>query len=292
MSQSLRARMAAHGFESNEDYEFQIRCLLNAEIRGIRCLNVEGEAGRHRTAFANALAQALDYPHILYHDFTQTHPPLPEIILPPSQDETGREEPPIEPFDDIMSQACAFSDGAPTLLILDQLQAADFREHIRVFRFLSDAQWDIRGAPYYANANYLLVLLISEQPLYHSLQKASYRIWVDRVSQRQVPYQPEDFGLGEDALELMARLAELFANLGMAPTLTEYRRLLHDLEHQVRTIDHLCRALYAWVEGLDRHLLYSDEMKPILARVIAAIEDFVGVSELEIHLPAEPENLH
>ena len=162
---SLREKMAEYGFESNDDYEFQVRCLLESPNRGLRALNIEGDSERRKTAFANALARALDYPHCLYHDFTEQHPPPPDLILPPSRDELGRAEPPIQPLDQTPSEACAQSEGEPTILILDQLQAADFREHIRVHRLIADCAWEVRGGHYYANPRHLLIFLISVVPL-------------------------------------------------------------------------------------------------------------------------------
>ena len=121
--------MARHGFESNDDYEFQVRCLLDDPTWRVRTLNVAGDGGRCKTAFANALARALDLPHVLYHHFAERHPQPPEVILPPSQDEMGRSEPPVDTVDETISKACALSEADPSILILDQLQAADFRDH-------------------------------------------------------------------------------------------------------------------------------------------------------------------
>lgn len=286
MAESLQKRMARFGFESNDDYSFPIRCLLNSRVRGVRCLNLEGEADRHRTAFANALARALDYPYVLYHDFSQKKPPPPEVILPPSRDESGREEPPIDPFDDLMSKACAFSEGEKTLAIIDQLHEADFREHIRLSKFLENKQWQIKDTTYYANSAYLLVLLISDQPLYHSLQKSSYRIWVNRVSQRLIPYLPKDFGLDERARPIMQRLDELFQQLGMSPTHSEYQHLLYDLSQHVRTREQLQCALYAWFEGIDRATLYHADLQPLLDPVIEALPGLVGEDTVEIVAPS------
>jgi len=279
--------MAEHGFESNDDYEFQLRCLLSSPFEGVRALNIEGDSNRRRTAFGNALARAMEYPHILYHDFTQQHPPQPDVILPPSKDEQGREEPGIDPFDQILSEACAFSEGEETILILDQLQAADFREHIRIYRFLQTGKWEFRDAAYFANPAFLLVFLISEEPLYHSLQKSSYRVWVSSISHRQVPYRPEDFGLDEHALPIMEALSALFEILQMTPTRSEYERLLHDIGDHVRTSDHLRHAIFAWTEGVDRQLLYSDELAHLLDKVVDAITLFVGVDEVELAAPTD-----
>ncbi|MFZ0790821.1 MAG: hypothetical protein WAM94_14520, partial [Chromatiaceae bacterium] len=71
---SLREKLAQHGFESNDDYEFQVRCLLESPIRTLRALNITGDGERRKTAFATALARALEFPHCLYHDFTEKHP--------------------------------------------------------------------------------------------------------------------------------------------------------------------------------------------------------------------------
>lgn len=282
MRSSLQQLMASHGFESNDDYEFQVRCLLDTPFAGIRALNIEGDSGRGRTAFATALARSLEYPHLLYHDFTQRHPPQPDVILPPSRDELGRQEPPIDPFDQVMSEACAFSEGENTILILDQLQAADFREHIRLYHFLQRGTWEFRDTAYYANPRFLLAFLISETPLYHSLHKASYRIWVNRVSHRQIPYRPEEFGLGPEAEAILAGLANLFEALDTAPTRSEYERLLHNIAHHARTIDHIRHAVYAWTDGADRAMLFSAELKPLLERVVDAIPALVGFDEVEL----------
>jgi hypothetical protein len=282
MGSVTQKRMAQHGFESNDDYDYQLRCLLSGRFEGLRALNIEGDCGRRKTAFASALAQALDYPHILYHDFTQQSPPLPDVILPPSKDEAGREEPPIDPFDQVVSEACAFSEGGGTILILDQIQAADFREHIRIYRFLTEARWEFRDAVYYANRPQLLVFLISEQPLYHSLQKHSFRIWVNRVSPRQVPYRPEDFGLGEDALGFMNRLGEVFETLGMAPTRSEYAHLIQDIHRGVRTTDALRHSIYGWTEGVNRDLLYSGELEDPLEAAVRSVLEYIGLEEVEL----------
>jgi len=282
MGSGIQARMAQYGFESNDDYDYQLRCLTTGDFDGLRALNIEGDCGRRKTAFANALAHVLDCPHILYHDFTQQSPPLPDIILPPSKDESGREEPPIDPFDQVVSEACAFSEGEGTVLILDQIQAADFREHIRIYRFLTEARWQIRDALYFAHRPHLLVFLISEQPLYHSLQKHSFRVWVNRVSPRQVPYRPEDFGMASDALDFMARLAEVFEALGMAPTHSEYAHLVHDIHHQVRTAEALRHSIYGWTEGVSRDLLYSGELQGLLEAVIRSILEYIGLEEVEL----------
>lgn len=279
---NLREKMTAHGFESNDDYEFQVRCLLESPTETIRALNVTGESERRKTAFANALAHALDFKHILYHDFSQNHPPLPEVILPPSQDELGREERPIEPLDEIFGEACAQSEAEDTVLILDQLQTADFRDHIRIHRLIRDCQWSIRDAHYFANPQHLVLFLISEEPLYHSLQKDSFRVWINRVSERRIAYRPADFGLGPDAQPLFQALADLFKELGSSPTRSELEKILREIHLRVRTPDQLCHCLYGWTEDLDRSALFTPERQPGLDRVVERIRDYLGAEHIEV----------
>jgi hypothetical protein len=279
---SLREKMAEHGFESNDDYEFQVRCLLESPTRGLRALNIEGDSERRKTAFASALAQALDFPHCLYHDFTERHPPLPDLILPASKDELGREEPPIEPFDQLVSEACAQSEGDPTILILDQLQAADFREHIRIHRLIADCGWEVRGGRYYANPRHLLIFLISEAPLYHALQRESFRIWIGRHSERQIDYQPGDFGLGEEAESLFRALGTLFRALGTAPTRSELTHILHDLQLHVRTPEHLRLSLYGRSEALGRDALADPALAEPLAAVVTASQALLVGEHIEL----------
>jgi len=279
---SLRDKMARYGFESNDDYEFQVRCLLEGPTRTLRTLNIEGDSERRKSAFATALGRALEFPHLLYLDFTEAHPPLPDVILPPSQDEMGRAEPPIDPLDLTVSEACAQSEGEPTVLILDQLQAADFREHIRLHRFINDCFWEVRGGRYFANPRHLLLLLISESPLYHSLQKESFRVWVGRVSEQQVEYRPADFGLGAAAAPLFAALAELFRTLGSAPTRSEFGHILTDLQLHVRTSEHLRLCLYGRAEGITRDALAAPTLAAPLGAVVAAAATLLVAEHIEL----------
>lgn len=268
---SLRETMAEHGFESNDDYDFQVRCLLQGGHKRIRALSIQGDGERRKTAFATALAHALAIPNILYHDFSDTAPPAPDVILPPSTDEYGRREPSIDPFDDIVSRACALSEAEATVLILDQLQVADFREHIRIHRLLRDRHWLVRGGAYHANPRHLLIFLISETPLYHALQRESFRVWVGRVSERRIRLDPTELGLGPDAAPLLDALDALFRDLDAAPTHGEVRRLLDDLMGHVQTEEHLCHALFGRCEGIDRARIKHPDLAPVRARVIGAL---------------------
>ncbi|WP_295879191.1 hypothetical protein [uncultured Thiohalocapsa sp.] len=279
---SLRETMARNGFESNDDYEFQVRCLLQGPADGIRTLSIEGDGERRKTAFATALAHALERPHVLYHDFADRTRALPEVILPEAQDEYGRKEPPIEPLDDIVSHACALSEAEGVVLILDQLQAADFREHIRIHRLVRDRRWQVRDAGYDANPRHLLLFLISEEPLYHALQRASFRVWVSRVSERRLIFRPAEFGLASDAVPLFAALGELFRALAAAPTRSEMQKLLHDLIHQVQTEADLCHAVFGRCEGIDRQRLFAADTAPALTAVIDALRAYIGTEQIEI----------
>ncbi|WP_440870569.1 hypothetical protein [Thiocystis violacea] len=277
--------MAENGFESNDDYEFQLRCLLESPTRGIRTLNITGDGERRKTAFANALAHALEFPHVLYHDFTDENPPLPDVILPPSRDELGREEPPIEPLDQIVSEACAQSEGDPTVLILDQLHATDFREHIRIHRLVSNCYWNVRDGRYFANPRHLLLFLISEEPLYHALQKESFRIWINRVSEQHLIYRPDDFCLGQEAQPLFDALAALFRSLGAAPTQSELTRILCDLQLHVRTPAQLQLSLYGRTEGVERNTLEDPAHRTHLQQVVEAAQALLVSEHIELSGP-------
>jgi len=278
---NLRERMAEQGFESNEDYEFQLRCLIESPTRGVRTLNIEGDGERRKTAFATALAHAIGVAHVLYHDFTDKKPPVPAVILPPTRDEMGREEPPIEPLDSIVSEACAQSEGDSTVLILDQLQAADFREHIRIHRLATNGYWEVRDGRYEANSHHLLLFLISEEPLYHALQKASFRVWVNRVSEREIVYRPEMFGLDADAQPLFDALSRLFRTLGTTPTRSEFAHILRDLQWHARTDEHLRLVLYGRTEGMDRTLLASEALVEPLNAVIETARQLLVTEHIE-----------
>jgi hypothetical protein len=278
---SLRKQLATHGFESNDDYEFALRSLFAAELPHLRTLHVDGAGGRRKTAFANALAHALDYPHILYHDFSQ------EVALPPPQPivlddgSVGLPEAPAEPFDRVMTEACAFSEGARTIVILDQLQAADFADHIKLYHFASSREWSGTAGAVRANARNLLLVLISEQPLYHSLAKISYRVWTD-AQRAYLDYRPEDYGLGSDAQELFAALAGVFEAAQMSPTPSEFQHLLQDLLRHVRSEDQLRQALFGWTEGVERARLYAAELTPRLTAAVDALASYLGHDHIEI----------
>ena len=129
---NLRRALAQHGFESNDDYEFALRCLFEAELSHLRVLHIDGTAGRRKTAFATALARALEYPHILYHDFTRTEPQAPVVVVPETDEETGPLEPPMSAFERVVTEACAYSEAARTVLVHEIHQQAVKADHLDV----------------------------------------------------------------------------------------------------------------------------------------------------------------
>ena len=279
---SLRETMAIHGFESNDEYDYQINCLLESQLSAIRCLNIVGDSQRRKTAFANALAQAISIEKILYHDFTEKKPPQPDIIMPEITDELGCKEPELESFDKMMIEASAYSEAEDTVLILDQIQAADFRDHIRLFEYLKNSVWTIKSDEYFANKQHLLVFLISEEPLYHSLQKQCFRVWVSNISHNLIHYQPEDFNLPPESADILSALEALFAVLGMVPTKTEYQHLLVDIQQRVYNTDGLKHSIFGWVEGIDRVALFSQSMDDMMNNALTAIQDFQCLNQMEL----------
>jgi hypothetical protein len=279
--------MADYGFESNDDYDYQLRCLLNSPLKGIKTINVEGHKGRRKTAFANALGRALEYPHLFYYDFTQQGNIEGRVILPPSEDEHGIQAPPVSDFDHVLSETCAFSEGEQTVLIIDQLQAADFKDHIRIYHFIKDRQWSYSDTTLQANVNNLLLILLSEEPLYHSLQKSSFRLWINAVSTAQKSYIPADFERYDDILPVMEALGAVFSQLEVSPTFSEYKNILHDIEFHVHTEPQLIHSLYGWMEGINRELLYSRQMQPLLQNIIEQIQKYQGMDELVIETKIE-----
>lgn len=280
---TLRRRMAEFGFESNEDYEFQVRALFAARIDHLRCLAVCGESGRRKTAFANALAQALEYPHVVYHDFSQPEPAAPQVIVVSAEEQENPQpsEAPLTRFERAVVEACAFSEAARTVLILDQLQGADFRDQMRLNAFVRGGEWTVGSAAVRANPRHLLVVLVSEQALYHSLARVSYRVWTDA---RGSPFtlRPQDVGLGTDASALFDALAGLFEVLGGAPTPSEFARILDDLLQQVRTEDQLRHSLFGWTEHIDRAALAAPAVAPRLRAVIDALSEWLGAEQVVV----------
>ena len=278
---ALRDKMAEFGFESNDNYDYQLRCLLDCSGTQLRTLNIEGEGGRRKTAFANALAQALEYPHLAYFDF-RAATEADEAAAASNSATKPEQTPPVGPFDRAVIDSCALSEADKSILIIDQFQAADFREHIRFYDFIKSCEWEINDANYFANRKNLLVFLISEEPLYHSLRKSSFTVWVSASSARASPYEPRELGLEESAAPVLDALSELFNLLGLLPTRSEYQRIFADIGDRVRTGEELALSIYGWTEGIDRELLFSPQVSSLIEKVMPIVQDYVGIDEVEL----------
>lgn len=274
---SLKIKMAENGFESNDDYEYALYCFLNQPLDHIRCLNVTGDSNRRKTAFAHALAAAMEYPHVLYHDFLEE-----DLPLPASARIDADQDAEIPRFDRVVSEACAYSEGENTILILDQLQEADFRQHIRIYELITCSEWKYAHGTAHANKKNLLVFLISENALYHSLHKCCFRVWTDASQDLEIDFRPEEFGLDNEAIPLINAMQAIFRKLGMIPTLTEYRRILHDLFHHIRDTNGLKQSIYGWAENADRQRLHDEKLEEDLGRVICELERYLKLDKAEI----------
>ncbi len=279
---NLRHALARHGFESNDDYDFALRCLFDSEVSQLRVLHVDGAAGRRKTAFATALAHALEYPHAIYHDFSRAEPPHPMPVMGADDDaEPAALELPMSALERAVTEACAYSEGERTILILDQLQAADFADQIRLHQFITSGHWQQGAGIGIANARHLLLVLMSETPLYHSLARASFRIWTD-AQRAFLDYRPEDYGLGQDALPLFAALSTLLESTALSPTPSEFSRVLEDLLQRVRSEDQLRQTLYGRIENVNRDRLNASAQTERLGAVIDALGEFLGQDHIEL----------
>ena len=190
----LKQSLAEYGFESRESYDFAVQCFLNNPTENIRCLFVDGEQGRRKSAFAHALGQALNFDQVLYFEFGVEKPMVQVVRM--HEGEEVSEEPPTEPFDRVMTEACALSEAETVVLIIDQLHLAEFQQHLRLYEFIKSKTWSYSDVSFFANQQNLLVFLISDEPLYHSLQHQSYRIWIKPAIGETDMIQPDELGLG------------------------------------------------------------------------------------------------
>jgi hypothetical protein len=278
---SLRKKLAEHGFESNDDYDHALRCLLEQVVPHLRVLHVDGAGGRRKTAFAQALGPALGFVHVLYHDFSATEPPAPLVATVMEDGSPGPLEPGLPVFERAMSEACAYSESAPTLLILDQLQAAHFNDQRRLYQFAMSREWTNAAGTVTANGRNFLLALVSEQPLYHSLAKCSFRVWTD-AQRAFLDYRPADYGLGPEAKDLFDALAVLCEVLGASPTPSEFGLLLQDLLQRSRSEDQIRQAFFGRVETVDRARLYAPEATAPLRGVMAELERLLGADEITL----------
>lgn len=269
---SLRKKLAEFGFESNDDYDFAIRCLMELPATGLRSGELVGSVLRRKTAFAHALGAALEFPHRLYLDFSRPAPEPPAVVLPPSETDSGdhRIALALSPLERVVTEACAFSESERTLLVLDQLHCADFADQMRIFQFVQTALWQDRTGSTPAHRRNLVLLLISGENLYHSLQRRCFRIYTDPAA-NQLDFRAQDFGLGTHVEPLIEACVRLFRLLGCEPTREEFERLLRDCDALVRSVEQLRTCVFGRIENLDRVRLYAQETLPALHAVLDAL---------------------
>ncbi len=240
-------------------------------------MHVDGDSGRRRSAFAHALANVLQAAQILYYEFGRDKA-RPHVIRLQEGEEIP-EEPPLEEFDRVLTEACAQSEAESTVLILDQLHKTRFINHIRLFEFLQTGIWRYSDVQYQANVLNLKVFLISDEPLYHSLQCQSFRLWVSDVAEASINISAADLGLSEKNSGWLTAMQSLFSQMHISPTLEEYRHLSADVNRYVYDVEQLKVSLYGWVESVDRAQLDSDEIQAFLSDVLVAILQGQDVQE-------------
>ena len=313
---SLRERMTHYGFESNQHYDYVLQSLQNTQTNQLHCLQVSGPAGRHKTAFANAFARSIAgsisgttlehkaADEIVYFDFSvhnQAESIAAPFIKPEDQEHLLNNtvlQKPLQPLDKTLSDACAYSEASRTILILDQLQLADFKDQIRLYDFILTQEWQYPEATFYATRKNLWVILISETELYYSLQKLCFKVWVQANSQRELAFTAKDFQLESDADELLLKLQSLFTVLQIAPTFSELKQVIQDIQQHVRTEAALIQSLFGWVNSfaahdyqryLDSNLTETEQAQ--LSAAVQALEDYIGVTEeveiLAVETPIE-----
>ncbi|MDH5393630.1 MAG: hypothetical protein OEY11_10630 [Gammaproteobacteria bacterium] len=274
---SLKQRMEQHGFVSHKDYEYALRCMNNSAATHIKTLNIEGEPGRRKTAFANALAQALDYKNICYYEFGLEQK-APIVIQFDSEEQTLDAEP-MHEFEKSIIEACALSEAESTILILDQLHLAQFKDHMSLHSFITSKSWNSNGSQYIANAANLVIILISETEIYHALQQSSFKIWVDSLHQAGEPPQYFELDLDPSAQSWILAVADIFSALSLNPTLNTYQKIAFDIEHHVRSADQLRISLYGWVEGIAYPSLFTEQMDRLFLHAQTCIENYIGIDE-------------
>ncbi|VAW64840.1 hypothetical protein MNBD_GAMMA11-2207 [hydrothermal vent metagenome] len=265
----LKEKLSSYGFNSTASYDHGVRCFLESPATQTRCLHVDGDSGRRRSAFAHALANVLDAGQILYYEFGKDKV-LPQVIRLQEGEEIS-EEPPPGDFDRILTEACAQSEAESTILILDQLHKTRFLNHIRLYEFIQSGIWRYSDVQFQANVLNLKVFLISDEPLYHSLQCQSFRIWVGCVDEVNRGISAAVLGLDEKNSGWLPAIQKLFGKMDISPTLEEYRRLAFDINRYVYDIQQLKVSLYGWVENVNRERLESEAIEVVLGEVLEAI---------------------
>ncbi|VAW68622.1 hypothetical protein MNBD_GAMMA09-2044 [hydrothermal vent metagenome] len=265
----LKKRLLNHGFTSTENYDHGVRCFLSYPTEQVRSLHVDGDSGRRRSAFALALANVLGASQVLYYEFGKDKK-TPQVIRV-QEGEDIAEEPPVGELDRILTEACAQSEAESTVLILDQLHKTRFLNHIRLHEFIQSGVWSYSDVQFQANYHNLKVFLISDEPLYHSLQNQSFRIWVSRTSQSVGEITAVELGLDEKSAGWLPEMQALFNKMQIWPTLEEYKRLAFDIDSHVLDRTQLKVSIYGWVESIDRSVLESEEIQSCLNDVLEAI---------------------
>jgi len=274
---TLKQRMEQYGFISHKDYEYALSCLNNPAIDHIKTLNIEGEAGRRKTAFANALAHALEYQHVLYFEFgLENKAP---IVIQFDEDNQSVDADPMQEFEKTIIETCALSEAETTVLILDQLHLATFKDHMSLYSFIASKTWNSGDNKYVANTTNLIIMMISETDIYHALQQCSFKVWVDSLHQPGKAPTTQELELDHSAEEWILAVSEIFTHLNISPTLSAYQKISYDIEQHVRSADQLRISLYGWVEGISYPQLFTDEMDALFLAAQTAIENYIGIED-------------
>jgi len=274
---TLKQRMEQYGFISHKDYEYALSCLNNPAIDHIKTLNIEGEAGRRKTAFANALAHALEYQHVLYFEFgLENKAP---IVIQFDEDSQSVDTDPMQEFEKTIIETCALSEAETTVLILDQLHLATFKDHMSLYSFITSKTWNSGDNKYIANTTNLIIMMISETDIYHALQQCSFKVWVDSLHQPGKAPTTQELELDHSAEEWILAVSEIFTHLNISPTLSAYQKISYDIEQHVRSADQLRISLYGWVEGISYPQLFTDEMDALFLAAQTAIENYIGIED-------------
>jgi len=274
---TLKQRMEQYGFISHKDYEYALSCLNNPAIDHIKTLNIEGEAGRRKTAFANALGHALEYQHILYFEFgLENKAP---IVIQFDEDNQSVDTDPMQEFEKTIIETCALSEAETTVLILDQLHLATFKDHMSLYSFITSKTWSSGDNKYVANTSNLIIMMISEADIYHALQQCSFKVWVDSLHQPGKAPTTQELELEQSAESWILAISEIFSHLNINPTLNTYQKISYDIEQHVRSADQLRISLYGWVEGISYPQLFTEEMDKLFLAAQTAIEDYIGIED-------------
>ena len=275
---SLKEKLAEFGFESNESFDHVVQCFLESPNKAIRCLNIDGDTGRHKTAFAYALAHALGHPHVLYYEFGIDEPAQPRLIRVVEGEEVEAEAP-VSPLDKLLNEACALSEAEKTVLILDQLQLADFKQHLRLLDFSKSSVWCYGDVSCYANQDNLTIYMVSDGGLSPVLQQISFRLWLP-VKDKPIDHlQAEELGLSESCNAWLPQLVTLMQKLDVSPTMSEYAALAYDVECFVCTEQQLRESIMGRVKSVDYGRLNSESLKEALSLFMKCYEDSLDIQE-------------